>query len=54
MGAIVIALFGSGFLAIRALVRKEGWRWLGIVALLLNTLPSAGLLIAMVVQRQSA
>lgn len=58
LGAVVIGLFGSGIvgtlLATRALMRKERWPWLGIVALLVNALPSMGLLIAIVIQRQNA
>ena len=53
-----MALFGSAIagslLAIVALVRNERWRWLGVAGLLLNTLPSAGLLIAIVVHWQSS
>ena len=57
IGAVVLAVFGSGLigtvLAITALVRRERLRWLGIVGLLVNALPSLGLLLAIANQRGS-
>lgn len=55
IGAVFLAVLGSGFvgtlLAIRALARRERLRWLGIVALLVNSAPSIGLLIAVMAHR---
>src|SRR5262245_8087892 len=55
IGAVFLAVLGSGFvgtlLAIRALARRERLRWLGIVALLVNSVPSIGLLLAVMAHR---
>ncbi|MEP7455790.1 hypothetical protein [Phyllobacterium sp. SB3] len=55
IGGIVIAMVGSGVcgaaLAVGSLIRKERWRLLGVLGLLVNTVPSIGLFIAILIQR---
>lgn len=56
IGAVFLAAWGSGLLgallAIRVLARRERLRWLGSVALLVNSVPSIGFCIATIAHRQ--
>ena len=55
IGGIVMALAGSGVagtvLALGSLIRRERWPLLGVLGLLINTVPSIALFIAIIVHR---